>query len=58
MTGNRKKSKGARLREYRLEDCGHIIFSYKMLNRKTHVRACCYEVKASSKHAICVDIFP
>ena len=36
----------------------HIVFSYEMLNIKTCVQAHCYDVKASSKHAICVSYFP
>ena len=47
---------GARLREYRLGDHGHIVFSYKRLENKINVRAH-YEVKTSSEHAIYVSYF-
>jgi len=54
IIGSRKKSEAARLREYRLGDRGHIVFSYKRLDIETHVRAR-YEVIAGSEHAIYVS---
>ena len=44
------------MREYRLGDHGHIVFSYKRLENKINVRAH-YEVKTSSEHAIYVSYF-